>query len=119
MRILITESSSLLGSTLAEALASQHEIVTLNSGVDARDRDEAADVSKDCDAIVHLLPEVGPDADPLELLDIATRSTYNLLTTSAARRFILISSLLSFERYPAHWRVNESWAPRPSTAVED
>jgi nucleoside-diphosphate-sugar epimerase len=87
---------------------------------DPRQRDLAAQAVAGCDAIVHLLPPARSEALALEVLDIATRGTYNLLTTaSAASRFILISSLGMFERYPMEWLVTEQWAPRPSTAVHD
>lgn len=127
MRILITESSSLVGSTLGAALAGDHEITTLDrSGAgqptyvgDARDRELAAHASTECDAIVHILPAASADLDPAELIDLATRSTYNLLTTTTAERFILVSTLRIFEAYPVEWRISEWWAPRPSTDAAD
>ena len=127
MRILITESSSLLGSTLSTALAGDHDITTLDRGGagqptfvgDARDPELAAQVAADRDAIVHLLPAASADLDPAEMIDLAARSTYNLLTTTTAERFILVSTLRIFEAYPVEWRVSEWWAPRPTTDAAD
>ena len=67
------------------------------------------------DAIEYLHKE-----NPGSITDAATRGTYNLITTATdASRFILLSSLRPFERYPADWWVTESWAPRPTTDVAD
>ena len=131
MRILISGSRGTLGSALVNALAGRHEVRTLDlagGGAgsaptytgDPRDRDVATEAVRDCDAIIHLPPLAAADASPTDILDAATRGTYNLITTAAsATRFILISSLRLFERYPVEWRVTEQWAPRPTTAVED
>jgi nucleoside-diphosphate-sugar epimerase len=131
MRILITGSNSRLGTALVTALATAHEVRTLDleSGGagsvptyvgDPRERDFAAQAVADCDAIVHLAPLAAPGASPIDVLDAATRGTYNLLTTaSSASRFILISTLRLFESYPMEWRVTEQWAPRPTSDVED
>jgi len=96
---------------------------------DPRDRKLAEQATAGCDVVIHLLagpadrgpsllPEA-PDDTPQDVIDVATRATYNLLTTSAARRFILISTLRHFESYPAHWAVGEEWIPRPTTDVWD
>jgi len=134
MRVLITGGRSQLGAALATALAGQHDVQTLDLpwgplsegdapalayAGDPRDRDFAAVAGADCDAIIHL-PTLGrSDATALDALDLATRGTYNLLTTTSATRFILLSSLRMFERYPSDWRVNEYWVPRPTTEVDD
>lgn len=129
MRILITGGRSPLGSALAQALAGTHEVLTLDlpdtrdtvsltySG-DLRDR-ECAVEAQDCDAIVHLLPQSVPGSNAQDILDRATRGTYNLATTTSATRFILLSSLRVLERYPSCMLVTEDWAPRPSTDVAD
>ncbi len=131
MRILITGSTSKLGAALVRALSSAHDVRTLDltgdgSGSspthvgDPRDRDFAATAVADCEAIVHLAPLAPPGASAVDVLDAATRGTYNLITTaSSATRFILLSSLRLFERYPMEWRVTEQWAPRPTTEIDD
>lgn len=130
MRILVAGSGSALGRALVEALSRGHDVRTLDLAVDGagsaptyvgdpRDRDLATRAVAGCDAIVHLAPLVAPDASALEVLDAATRGTYNLITSASASRFILASSLRMFERYRAEWRVTEQWAPRPTTEVHD
>jgi nucleoside-diphosphate-sugar epimerase len=118
VRVLLTDSDTLLGGALASVLAQTHDL-TAWSG-DPRDRSEAASV-RDHDAIVHLIHDAGEAEENRELatLDLATRGTYNLLTTTNAARIVLVTSLRPFARYPADWRVTEQWAPRPSTAVAD
>lgn len=119
MRILVTDGQSLLGAALVRTLAQHHEVRTpTGPGDDLRDRETAARLTSGCEVIIHTpLLDV---SQPLQALDQATRATYNLLTTATGlRRFILLSTLATFERYPAQWRVNEYWAPRPTTAVSD
>src|SRR5439155_12554711 len=108
-----------------------HEVRTLDLGSrangspptitgDPRDREVAAEAVRDCDVVIHLAPAVGDYPTELDVLDAATRGTYNLITTATdATRFILLSSLRPFERYPADWWVTESWAPWPTTDVAD
>ncbi len=131
MRILITGSHSLLGRTLANSFAREHSVETLDLAAkgdgpepthvgDPRDRDFASRATAGCDAVIHSLSMVHPDDPPHEVLDAAARQTYNLLSTAAsATRFILLSSLRMFERYPTEWLVSEWWAPRPTTDVAD
>lgn len=118
MRVLLTGSDTLLGAALAPAMAGAHD-VTAWSG-DPRDR-AAAGAMRDCDAIVHLIrPASELDGmDDLASLDLATRGTYNLLTTTNAARLVLVTSLRPFAAYPPDWRVTEQWAPRPTAAVAD
>jgi nucleoside-diphosphate-sugar epimerase len=131
MRVLLTGSNGKLGAALARALSRQHDVVTLDllhRGPspaptyvgDPRDREVAARATAGCAAVVHcgvLAPE---DASEVDVLDAATRGTYNLLiSANSATRFVLLSSLRSFERYPMEWRVTEQWAPRPTTAIAD
>lgn len=131
MRVLLTGSSSKLGAALLRALSPRYEVATLDYGEnsqapvptfvgDPRDRNFAALATAGCDAVIHLAPLAPPGASPAVTLDAATRGTYNLITTAtAASRFILLSSLRLFEQYPMEWRVNEQWAPRPTTDVAD
>jgi nucleoside-diphosphate-sugar epimerase len=131
MRLLLTGSNSKLGAALLRALPRQHDVVTLDlSGRgggpsptyvgDPRDREMAARAAAGCTAIVHCPPLVPSGASDVDVLDAATRGTYNLMiSATSAARFVLISSLRLFERYPMEWRVTEQWAPRPTTAIED
>jgi nucleoside-diphosphate-sugar epimerase len=131
MRMLITGSQSALGAALVAAFAQGHDVRTADLDGrgdgdsptfvgDLRDRDFAARAVGDRDVVIQLGPLARPDASPIEVIDAATRGTYNLITTaSAASRFILVSSLRTFERYPMDWWVTEQWAPRPTTEIDD
>ena len=131
MRILITGSHSLLGRALANAFAPEHTVETMDLAADGegpmpthvgdpRDRDFAAQATAGCDIVIHSMSMVNTDDPPHEVLDAAARQTYNLLSTATlATRFILLGSLRIFERYPAHWRVSEWWAPKPTTDIAD
>lgn len=88
---------------------------------DLRDPAFAARVLDGMDAVFHLaplwpgLPEGTPDE---ERLDHAARGTYVLCNEAARhdiRRVVLASTLDLFDRYPASWRTDENWQPRPST----
>ncbi len=131
MRILLTGSTTRLGLALSQALAPAHDLRTLDLADrpgaprpdvvgDPRDRDVAASASADSDVIVHVGALARPDASAEAVIDAATRGTYNLLTTATAlKRFILLSTLRFFERYPVDHRVNEYWAPRPTTEIPE
>src|SRR5947209_6929908 len=115
MKILLTDATSPLGQRLAATLRPHHEVAVLEG--DPRDRDTAAKATAGVDAVVCALPSVDA-GDPLPALDRASRGVYNLITTAAAAgatRFVLLSSLRAFERYPLEYSVTEYWAPRPST----
>ena len=106
MRVLLVDVAGPLGQRLPDALGHQHEVLTL-AGAPA-------------DAVVCGLPQLDPQ-DPLPALDRASRGVYNLITAAAAagaRRFVLLSSLRPFERYPLDHAVTEFWAPRPTTEPE-
>lgn len=130
MRMLITGSHGLLGRALVTAFGPRHDVRTLDlvedNGVrptcvgDPRDRDLAAQAASGCDVIVHQLLRPRSRASELEILDLATRGTYNLISAApASSRFILVSSLRLFERYPVEWNVTEDWAPEPTTDSDD
>lgn len=133
MRLLLIGTDGLLGQSLVDACKADHDVRTLNPHAvpgrtgpqdlvgDPRDRDVAAAATRGCEAIVDLRAiSDSHAATDLDRVDDATRGTYNLITTaSAATRYILISSLRLFERYPIAYRVTEQWAPHPTTNVED
>ena len=109
MRVLLTNAAF-----LQNLLARQCEVSVLDD--DPRDREAAARATSGIDAVVCGLPT----GDPLHALDSASRGVYNLITTAtAAKRFILLSSVRPFERYPLDHTVTEYWAPWPSTHPDD
>lgn len=109
MRILLAGVPGILYNPLRLELARCHDVQTLPG--DARDRDQCLAAAA-CDVIVHGMP--GLDV-PAEAIDAATRGTWNLLTTTRARRYIQLSSMRHFDEYEAGWDVHEGWAPRPTT----
>src|ERR1700674_3675953 len=121
MRVLLVDVSGLFRDRLAEALGRRHDVVVFDG--DPRDRDSATGATANVDAVVSALPDLRPGhPDPLPALDRASRGIYNLITTAAAAsatRFVLLSSLRPFERYPLDHAVTEFWAPRPTTDPED
>jgi nucleoside-diphosphate-sugar epimerase len=117
MKVLLATAPGLLRDRLVAGLGSTHDVVLLEG--DPRDRDMAAQATAGVDAVVCDLPSADA-ADPLPALDRASRGVYNLITTAtAASRFVLLSSLHQFERYPLDHRVTEYWAPRPTTDPVD
>ena len=118
MRLLLSGDGGQLETTLRQTLASSHDPRTLPS-LDLRDRDTVATAVRDRDAVILLVPADPRRQADLDLLDIATRGTYNLLTSMTGGRLILVTSLRPFARYPGRWRVTEQWAPKPTTAVAD
>lgn len=113
MRVLLAGIPELLGRPLRVELARRHDVRTLVG--DCRDRDRCL-ASAACDVVVHGLPS---DAEALEVIDAATRGTWNLLTTTRARRYIQLSSMRLFESYASGWDVQEFWSPRPRTDPMD
>jgi len=125
VRILIAGNGGLLASALAQALMGAHDVHVI-AATDALDRDRAAEATSGRDAVVHFPLAAEPAASPLDApdalhrLDVAGRATYNLITTATrVQRFILISTLRHFERYPAAWLVTERWAPQPTSHLDD
>lgn len=129
MRILITGGRSLVGEALAAKLEADHEVITLDLPGIAGDRPlsvvgDLRDLSiatavRDCDTVIHVLPTLPHVLPDDEVLDFATRGTYNLVTTTRAMRVIVLSSLHMFEQYPQDYLVNEYWVPRPTPELTD
>ncbi len=113
MRILLAGVPGSLEPALARSLSARHQVTTLDG--DIRDRQTCA-ATADCDVVIHGLAHPGDETDRL---DAATRGTWNLLTTTRARRHILLSSMRIFDRYDPGWHIDETWSPRPSTATDD
>ncbi|MGH2367589.1 MAG: hypothetical protein ACRDI2_05265, partial [Chloroflexota bacterium] len=125
MRILIAGNAGLLAGTLVRALAGTHDVRVI-AAADALDRERAAAATAGRDVVVHFPLFATPAASALHApdaahrLDIAGRATYNLIATASdAQRFVLVSTLRHFERYPVEWLVTERWAASPTTHVDD
>ncbi|MBI3971324.1 MAG: NAD(P)-dependent oxidoreductase [Chloroflexi bacterium] len=119
MRVLVAGNGGLLADALVASLSTAHDVRVIAAS-DALDRDPAAQASAGREVVVHFPLAAESAASPLDALDVAGRATYNLITTATeAKRFVLISTLRHFERYPAEWHVTERWAPRPTTDVSD
>jgi nucleoside-diphosphate-sugar epimerase len=116
MRVLLIDVSEPLRQRLVAALGQHHEVSVVDD--DVRDRETAARATAGVDAVVCGLPAQG--VDPLEAIHRAARGVYNAITAEASlRRFILLSSLRPFERYPLDNSVTEYWTPRPTTHPDD
>lgn len=112
MHIVLADIPALLSAQLGSTLAHHHRVTTLQG--DVRSLVECAVVG-DADIVIHGL---SPSADDIDRLDSATRGTWNLLTTTTARRYILLSSMRIFEQYAPGWQVDETWSPRPTTEID-
>jgi nucleoside-diphosphate-sugar epimerase len=94
-------------------------------GGDLRDPEFARTAAGGSDAIVHLAahPQCWEqERDDGETLDACARGTYMLLTEAARAgigRVVLCSTLDVMEAYPPGWRVDETWRPRPSSAIHE
>ncbi len=120
MPILFAARKDRIGATLFNALARKHDVRSLDDGAgDPRDQGVVARAARDCQVVILSPPFIAPDAQEGDILDAATRGTYNLLTQSSAARVILLTSLQIFERYPSDYSVAEQWAPLPTTEAAD
>ncbi|MGI8643059.1 MAG: NAD-dependent epimerase/dehydratase family protein [Thermomicrobiales bacterium] len=118
MKLLISGDGGLLDTRLRQALGDGHDVGGLPF-TELRDRDQVQRAVEDRETVIQLVPTGYQQESDLDLLDSATRGTYNLLTTMTGGRLILVTSLRPFARYAANWRVTEQWAPRPTTDVTD
>ena len=136
MRLLITGADRPLGGLAAEHLSADHELRLCGAApelhvdahgyrrVDLRSPEEVEALVAGVEAVVHLAefepaPRTGPNAE-LETLEHASLGTYRLFTAAREAevdRVVLASTLAFFEAYPATYRVDELWRPRPSTDV--
>ncbi len=128
MRVLITGGDGRLARAATAALAPAHTLrvadrrftAPLPAGVegcegDPRDEAFAAAIVEGVDAALHLAP-LDTGGDDLDLLDRATRGTYQLAGAAARAgvgRLILGSTLALFDTLPRDWRPTEAWRPRP------
>ena len=80
---------------------------------DSRDLDTCRSQAA-CDVVVVQVPGTG---DAEVRMDLVSRGVWNLLTTTEATRFVLLSTMRLFDRLDEGWAIDERWAPRPSTEV--
>jgi nucleoside-diphosphate-sugar epimerase len=128
MRIALTGQTSELGRAIGAALGGDHEIVALDDALAAAlAAGEPLTFPDGCVALVHagMHPTAWPGGaarDDSAALDWCARGTYTLLTAALAsgvKRIVLASTLTLFEAYPATWRIQEGWKPRPSTTLAE
>lgn len=94
------------------ALASE-QIALVPFVGDSRDL-ETCRSQADADVVVVQVPS---DLDPETTMDLATRGVWNLVTTTRARRVVVLSTMRLFDRLDEGWAIDERWWPRPSTEV--
>lgn len=107
MHILLVDTPPLIEIGLRARLANHHRVSLLNGRTLHADECSAM---ADVDLVVHGLPEAG---SPLDIIDQATRGTWNLLTTTNARGVVQLSTMRLFETYNAAWAIDEEWMTRP------
>ena len=136
MRLLITGGDSDLARQLAGLLTPEHAVRLFDrsfnkpapDGIEHATGDpcepEAVNAALgNIDAVLHLapyLPGRGRDADPITALDDATRGTFvlaNSMREAGVQRIILASTLDFYDRFPAHYQINEVWRPRPTPEI--
>lgn len=132
MTVLITGGDSTLARSFASALALDMRVRLLDrtfstpspDGVDQvtgdlRDPESMAAALDGVTTVLHIAPYLAGrerTGNAVTLVDEATRGSYVLFNAARAagvERLILLSTLDLFDQLPAHWRVNESWRPRP------
>lgn len=137
MPLLITGGDSRFARTLAAALSTDLTVrlfdrqfsTPLPAGVEAatgdlRNPDEVAPALAGIDTVIHLAPLLlpqQPGIDDVTALDCAMRGSYvlvNAARTAGIKRIILASTLDLFDRWPAHYGVNETWRPRPKPTLD-
>ena len=115
MRILIN-ADGLLGRVLVERLGTMHDVQTVAPFGES----PGAVTIPEATGVDAIISAVRLEGSALEILDQAGRGTYNLvLSCPANTRFILLSSLRTFESYPLDWDVTEDWRPHPTPDPAD
>ena len=115
MRGLVTNSDSPLAGAVASGLEAEHEVRRIVWDQPLEPDSATAALVEDVQAVVHFgCPRT--DGDAGELLDHATRHTYNLLLAAAeagVERCVFVSTLRLLAALPAHLTVTEKWRSRP------
>ena len=115
MKVLVTNSDSPLAGAVAAGLEAGHEVRRIAWDEPLLPDAATAAVVQDIRAVVHFGYSRG-DGDASELLDHATRHTYNLLLAAAeagVERCVFVSTLRLLAALPAHLAVTEKWRSRP------
>ena len=120
MKVLVTAADTAVGGALRERLASGHDVSAAASTAPL-DADQATDaLVADHEVVVHLAPaHLDGAASDDQMVDYATRCTYNLLRACASGgvpRVVYVSSLAVMSSYPDHFAVTETWQPDPDPA---
>jgi nucleoside-diphosphate-sugar epimerase len=138
VRLAIAGAAGPLGQALTAALGGEHDLLLAGGGDgrpspaggavlegDLRDPEVARRLVAGQGALLYLAAH--PDAWPAgrpdeETLDTCARGTFLVLRAAALAgvpRVVLISTLDLFEAYPPGWAVDETWRPRPGTALPE
>lgn len=107
MRVLLVDVPVRLEQALSRALGGRHEV---NRLADVRNEESCAR-SATCEVVVH----GSCPTDGVTAIDLATRGTWNLITTTSARRYVRLSTMRLFDAYSPLWAVDEHWMPRPTS----
>ena len=114
MRVLLADVPDPLREPLRAALGERHQVDEFRGDV----RDATACTARAaCDVVVHADP--GDDVDASARIERATLGTWNILTTTAATRYVRLSTMRILDSYDAGWEVTEAWSSRPTAAPLD
>lgn len=110
MRVLLIDVPQLLDSSLGSMLG-QHDVM--------RFRGDTTDVATtvaaaECDVVIQ---GYGCAGDLDEMVMRATFGTWNVLTSTRARRYVQLTTMRVFDAYDPGWAIDEEWLPRPTTAA--
>ena len=115
MNILVTNTDNPFAGDVADRLADHHHVRRIEWEQPLEADAATGEVVAGIDAVVLFgYPRAG--GQPNDLIDHATRRTYNLLLAAAAsgaERCIYVSTLRLLEQLPAHFAVTEQWRSRP------
>jgi nucleoside-diphosphate-sugar epimerase len=140
MQILITGGNSHLAQRIGAALAANATVRLFDRTFSHPVADGLEQVSGDpcdpnvvtgalqgCDTVIHLAPylpgritELSGESAAITALDDATRGSFVLANgarQAGVDRIIVISTLDFFDRFPAHYKINEVWRPRPTPEI--
>lgn len=115
MYILVTNADNPFAGAVADRLAEHHAVRRIG-WEEPLEADAATDrLVAGIDAVIHFgYPRAHGQAN--ELIDHATRRTYNLLlaaATAGVERCVYVGTLRLLEALPAHFAVTEQWRSRP------
>ena len=118
MNILVTNTDSPFAGAVADRLAERHAVRRIGWEEPLEAGPATDDLVADINAVVHF-GYARADGQANDLIDHATRRTYNLLLAGAAagvERCIYVSTLRLLAALPPHVTVTEQWRSRPPSA---